>query len=108
MPPKKKIKLTRDKVEVFLVEKVRENLSSYVLPTGKEVLQYYLYLRNLNPKVKQTLLIRCHFKINSFELRCPPQANCCVMSKLVKSWNLAGFPIITLENIRLTMNYNFF
>ncbi|XP_065678315.1 uncharacterized protein LOC136093333 [Hydra vulgaris] len=100
MPPKKKLKLTRNKAEVFLVKKVRENLSCYKLPTGIEVLQYYLYLRNLNPKVKKTVLIRCHFKINSFELRCPPQADCCVMSKLVRPWNLAGFPIITLENIR--------
>nr|XP_047139339.1 uncharacterized protein LOC124815150 [Hydra vulgaris] len=99
MPPKKKLKLTRNKVEVFLVKKVRENLSCYKLSTGIEVLQYYPYLRNLNPKVKKTVLIRCHFEINSFELRCPPQADCCVMSKLVRPLNLAGFPIITLENI---------
>ncbi|XP_065659662.1 uncharacterized protein LOC136083796 [Hydra vulgaris] len=100
MPPKKKLKLTRNKTEVFLVKKVIENLSCYKLPTGIEVLQYFLYLRDLNPKVKKTVLIRCHFEINSFELRCPPQTDCCVMSKLVRPWNLAGFPIITLENIR--------
>ena len=69
MPPKKKLKLTRNKAEVFLIKKVRENLSCYKLPTGIEVLQYYLYLRNLNPKVKKTALTRCHFEINSsFEL----------------------------------------
>ena len=45
MPPKKKMKLTRDKTEIFLLEKRLEKIS--------HVLQCNLYLRNLNPEAEK-------------------------------------------------------
>ena len=55
MPLKKEMKPTRDIAEVFQVEKIIGRLPSNNLPTSKEVLEYYLHLRNQNSHVKQTV-----------------------------------------------------
>ena len=100
MPLKKKIKSTRNMSEIFFVKKTSETLPSNKPPNVKVVLPYYLHLRKLTQNAKQKDLIRCQFKMNSFELQCPAEnTHCCVMSKLVVPWNLTGFPLITMDNI---------
>ena len=84
--------------EIFLVDKSGTHFHQRNLPTGEEIIQYYLHLRKIIPYAALRNLVCCT-NSNGFTQICPEDKNhCCIMSKLVVPWKLGGYKTRDVQN----------
>ena len=89
---------TRSRTEIFLIVKTIGDISSHVLPTNKQILQFFYHSRNQDPRKSERDIVCCRLS-QKRNLSC--SSDClCVMKKVVSIYNRAGIPIIRLDHVR--------
>ena len=98
MPPKKK----RSRKDVLFKSKL--TLQTVKFATPKEIIQYFLFLRQSGGTgVTTSHLVCCPNQAFHFEPSCFKQSNrehCCILSKLIMPWKAGGFRTLSTSVLR--------
>lgn len=98
MPPKKK----RSRKDVLFKSKL--TLQTVKFATPKEIIQYFLFLRqSRGTGVTTSHLVCCPNQAFHFEPSCFKQSNrehCCILSKLIMPWKAGGFRTLSTSVLR--------
>ena len=92
---------TRKKKEIFLLTSISGKLNDNQLPSNKDILEHYYFLKSENPKIKDNTLHCCGFS-HDFKLIC--EENCqCLVKKVSAIYEKAGIPTSRVDKVQKKM-----
>ena len=93
---------TRKKKEIFLLKSISDKLNDNQLPSNKDILEHYYFLKSENPKIKDNTLLCCGFS-HDFKLIC--EENCqCLVKKVTAIYEKAGIPTSRVDKVQKKMS----
>ena len=93
---------TRKKKEIFLLKSISDKLNDNQLPSNKDILEHYYFLKSENPKIKDNTLLCCGFS-QDFKVIC--EENCQYLVKKVTAiYEKAGVPTSRVDKVQKKMS----